>query len=118
MPGSYEDFPFGPDASVFKVRALVEGARHPSKMFALSALRGEPLSISLKCEPSLAIHLRATHDEITTAYHFDKVHWNGVGLDGTLPDQMIIEMIEDSYDLVVSTLTRKQQALLGWSRSQ
>ncbi len=87
-------------------------------MFALSALWGEPLSVSLKCEPSLAIHLRATHDEITTAYHFNKVHWNCVRLDGALPDQMILEMIEDSYDLVVATLNREQQALLGWSRSR
>lgn len=117
MPGSYEDFPFGPDSSVFKVRAKVEGARHPSKMFALSALEGSPLSVSLKCEPALAVQLRLDRDEITTAYHFNKVHWNGVRLDGALPDQMIIDMIEDSYDLVVSTLNREQRALLGWNRT-
>lgn len=117
MPGSYEDFPFGPETSVFKVRADIEGARHPTKMFALSALEGTPLSVSLKCEPALAVRLRIDYDEITTAYHFNKVHWNGVRLDGTLPDQMILEMIEDSYDLVVSTLNREQKALLGWTRA-
>ena len=116
MPGSYEDFPFGPESSVFKVRAEVEGARHPSKMFALSALDATALSVSLKCEPSLAISLRADHDEITTAYHFNKTHWNGVRLDGALPDQMIVEMVEDSYDLVVSTLNKQQKAQLGWTR--
>ena len=117
MPGSYEDFPFGPESSVFKVRAMVEGARHPSKMFALSALETTPLSVSLKCEPALAVQLRIEHDEITTAYHFNKVHWNGVRLDGNLPERMIIDMIEDSYDNVVSTLNREQKTLLGWSRN-
>lgn len=117
MPGSFEDFPFGPDASVFKVRATIDGARHPTKMFALVALEGLPLSVSLKCEPALAVRLRIDYDEITTAYHFNKTHWNGVRLDGRLPDQMVVEMIEDSYDLVVSTLNREQKALLGWSRS-
>ncbi len=116
MPGTFEDFPFGPGASVFKVRAEVTGARHPVKMFALSALEAAPLSVSLKCEPSLAVKFRLEHEEITTAYHFNKRHWNGVRLDGDLPDQMIIEMIEDSYDLVVSTLNRQQKARLGWPR--
>lgn len=116
MPGSFEDFPFGPEASVFKVRAAVEGARHKSKMFALSGLDSIPLSVSLKCEPSLAIQLRLDHEEITGAYHFNKTHWNGVRLDGALPDRMVLEMIEDSYDLVVATLNKEQKAALGWTR--
>lgn len=117
FPGTYEDFPFGPDASVFKVRAEIDGARHPMKMFALSILDAEPLQISIKCEPTLAVQLRAAHDEITDAYHFNKVHWNGVRLNGNLPDQMVRDMIEDSYDLVVSTLNKQQKALLNWTPS-
>lgn len=116
MPGTYEDFPFGPEASVFKVRAAVAGALHRDKMFALSILDAIPLSVSLKCEPALATQLRLDHDEITGAYHFNKTHWNGIRLDGELPDQMILEMIEDSYDLVVASLNKKQQAKLGWTR--
>lgn len=114
MPGAFEDFPFGPESSVFKVSAPVTGARHQAKMFALSALDGTPLSVSLKCEPAIATQLRDEHDQITAAYHMSKRHWNGVRLDGGLPDQMVIEMIEDSYDLVVSTLSRDQRTLLGW----
>lgn len=113
MPGAFEDFPFGPESSAFKVSAPVEGARHQAKMFALSALEGTPFSVSLKCDPAIAVQLRDEHEAINAAYHMAKRHWNGVRLDGSLPDQMIIEMIEDSYDLVVSTLSRAQRALLG-----
>ena len=117
FPGSYEDFPFGPETSVFKVRAQIAGgARHEAKMFAASAMDPDDWSVSLKCEPALAGQLRAAHPEITGAWHMNKTHWNGVRLDGALPDEMIRDMVEDSYDLVVATLSRKQQEQLGWAR--
>jgi predicted DNA-binding protein (MmcQ/YjbR family) len=117
FPGAFEDFPFGPETSVFKVRAAVSGgARHEAKMFALSALDGAALSVSLKCEPALAEQLRAAHPEITGAWHLNKTHWNGVRLDGALPDSMVRDLVEDSYDLVVAALSRRQQEQLGWAR--
>lgn len=117
FPGAFEDFPFGPETSVFKVRAAVAGgARHEAKMFALSAMDPDNWSVSLKCEPALAEQLRAANPEITGAWHMNKTHWNGVRLDGALPDDMIRDMVEDSYDLVVATLSRKQQEQLGWAR--
>src|SRR3954451_2825660 len=103
--GSVETFPFNPETSVFKV----EG-----KMFALTQLAGRPLSVSLKCEPELAEQLRRTHAEVTPGYHLNKRHWNTVLVDGSLPEQMVRDMIEDSYDLVVSSLSRARQAALGW----
>jgi predicted DNA-binding protein (MmcQ/YjbR family) len=117
FPGAFEDFPFGPETSVFKVRAAVSGgARHQAKMFALSALDEAALSVSLKCEPALAEQLRAAHPEITGAWHLNKTHWNGVRLDGALPDSMVRDLVEDSYDLVAATLSRRQQDQLGWAR--
>ncbi len=117
FPGSFEDFPFGPETSVFKVRAAVPGgARSGAKMFALSALGGAGLSVNLKCDPALAEQLRAAHREITGAWHMNKKHWNGVRLDGALPDEMIRDLVEDSYDLVVANLSRRQQEQLGWAR--
>ena len=104
--GSDETFPFGFETSVFKVAG---------KMFALSRLDADPLSVSLKCEPLLAEQLRAAHPAITAGYHLNKRHWNTVALDGSLPDQMIADMIEDSYDLVVSKLSRARQRGLGWT---
>ena len=103
--GSEETFPFGFETSVFKVAG---------KMFALSALGRESLSVSLKCEPPLAEQLRAAHPAITAGYHLNKRHWNTVALDGSLPDQMVADMIEDSYDLVVSKLSQTRQRALGW----
>jgi predicted DNA-binding protein (MmcQ/YjbR family) len=117
FPGAYEDYPFGPETAVFKVRAnIAGGARHEAKLFALSSMDPRALYVNLKCEPTLAVQLRAAHPEITGAWHMNKTHWNGVRLDGTLPDCMIRDMVEDSYDLVVAGLTRKQQEQLGWAR--
>ena len=104
--GSTEEFPFGPQTSVFKVAG---------KMFALSALRSRPLKVSLKCEPDLAEALRDSYAEIQPGYHLSKRHWNTVTLDGSLPDGMVRDMIEDSYDLVVAGLPRAARERLGWS---
>lgn len=112
FPGTFEDFPFGPEASVFKVRA----SGGTAKMFALSDLGSPSLSISLKCDPDLARQLRTAHPEITGAWHMNKTHWNGVDCTGALPDDMLRDMIEDSYDLVVAALPKKDRESLGWSR--
>lgn len=116
FPGAYEDFPFGPDASVFKVRAPSGGQDRPGKMFALSSLTAEPLQIALKCDPVLAVQLRAAHPEITGAWHMNKKHWSDVRLDGALTDADVRDLVEDSYDLVVAGLARAQREALGWTR--
>ncbi|WP_461173815.1 MmcQ/YjbR family DNA-binding protein [Arthrobacter sp. Z1-9] len=117
FPGAYEDYPFGPETAVFKIRASVTGgARHEAKLFALSSMDARDFYVNLKCEPNLAVQLRAAHPEITGAWHMNKTHWNGVRLDGALPDDMVRDMVEDSYDLVVAGLSRKQQEQLGWAR--
>jgi predicted DNA-binding protein (MmcQ/YjbR family) len=104
--GSEETFPFGFENSVFKVAG---------KMFALSRLSDEPLRVSLKCEPLLAQQLRAAHPGVIIAgYHLNKRHWNTVILDGSLAEAQIADMVEDSYDLVVSALSRARQRALGW----
>ena len=90
FPGSYEDYPFGPETAVFKVRAhIAGGATHESRVFALSSLDAADFYVNLKCEPALAEQLRAAHPEITGAWHMNKTHWNGVRLDGALPDGMV-----------------------------
>jgi predicted DNA-binding protein (MmcQ/YjbR family) len=103
--GAAETFPFGPMTSVFKVAG---------KMFALSQLGADSLRVSLKCEPALAEALRETHAAVIPGYHLNKRHWNTVILDGSLPDETIREMIEDSYDNVVSKLPRADRRALGW----
>jgi predicted DNA-binding protein (MmcQ/YjbR family) len=93
-----EEFPFNPETSVFKVQG---------KMFALTALDARPLKVNLKCDPDDALRLRAAHpDVIVPGWHMNKRHWNTVTADGTLPDRLITELVEDSYDLVVAGLPR------------
>jgi predicted DNA-binding protein (MmcQ/YjbR family) len=104
--GAEETFPFGPEVSVFKVAG---------KMFALSHLDAAELTVSLKCEPELAERLRAEHASIIPGYHLNKRHWNTVALDGSLPDPMVRDLIEDSYDLVVAALPRAKRLALGWT---
>ena len=105
-PGVTEEMPFGPLTTVFKV----EG-----KLFALSALDRDPLEISLKCEPELAEALRRDHAAVRPGYHLNKRHWNTVVCDGSLPDGVILDMLEDSYDLVVSAFPRATRERLGWA---
>lgn len=116
FPGAYEDFPFGPGASVFKVRAPSGGEDLPGKMFALTNLEAVPLAVALKCDPALAAQLRTVHPEITGAWHMNKRHWSDVRLDGALTDRDVRDLVEDSYDLVVAGLPRVQREALGWSR--
>ncbi len=104
--GAVEDFPFGPEHSVFKVAG---------KMFALSALDRTPLEVSVKCEPDLAVALRDTYAAIRPGYHLNKRHWNTITLDGSLPDALVRDLIEDSYDLVVSGLPKRVREQLGWA---
>ena len=100
LPGAGEEFPFGDEVSVFKVGG---------KMFALCNLDGEPLQLSVKCEPELAAQLRATYPAIAPGYHLNKRHWNTSTLDGSLPDQMVADLLGDSYDLVVASLPKARK---------
>jgi predicted DNA-binding protein (MmcQ/YjbR family) len=102
-PSAVEEFPFGPETSVFKV-----GGR----MFALTALATRPLTVSLKCEPSLAEALRAEHSAVQPGYHLNKRHWITVTLDGSLPDELVVGLLEDSYELVVAGLPKRERDLV------
>jgi len=95
FPQATEENPFGPGLDVYKV----EG-----KVFAILAPNGP--SVSLKCEPSLAMHLRQQYDGVTPGYHLNKKHWNTVRLDGDIPSDQIEEMIEHSYERVVAGLPK------------
>ncbi|MCX4663778.1 MmcQ/YjbR family DNA-binding protein [Streptomyces uncialis] len=100
---SAEEFPFGPEASVFKVLG---------KMFALSRLDARPLTVNLKCDPDDAVRLRAEHPgAVLPGYHMNKRHWNTVTV-GELPRRQVRELVEDSYDLVVAGLPRAERLRL------
>lgn len=100
LPGASEEFPFGDEVSVFKVGG---------KIFAICPADSQPMRLSLKCEPEPAVALRAAHPCIAPGYHLNKRHWNTVALDGSLPEQLLAELIEDSYALVVASLPRSRR---------
>lgn len=119
FPGAYEDHPFGPETTVYKVRATSSSA---AKVFALVWFDQERLRVNLKSEPEVAEQLRDNFPEVTPGYHMNKRHWNSVTLPTDwqpnalgLQIQHIHDMIEDSYDLVVSALPKADRLLLGWT---
>lgn len=99
--GAVEDYPFGEQTAVFKVAG---------KMFALVPLGAVPGSVSLKCDPDRAAWLRRQYPSITAGYHLNKRHWNTVTLDGSVPGEELLDLIDHSYELVVAGLTRAQRA--------
>lgn len=102
-PEAVEDFPFGPNAAVFKIK---------DKMFALlSARKGVP-SINLKCDPEGAQALRDIFPGVLPGYHMNKKHWNTVLLDGSVPNYEIERMIDRSYGLVVKGLGKVEREAL------
>jgi predicted DNA-binding protein (MmcQ/YjbR family) len=91
QPGSREEFPFGPETSVFKAG---------EKMFALARLKRKPLQVSVKCEPELAEQLRGTYAEIEPGYHLNKRHWLTITCGGAVADELVRELVAGSHDLV------------------
>ncbi len=92
-----EEQPFGPGVDVYKVAG---------KIFAILSAEDKPPALSLKCEPLLARELREEFKAVIPGYHLNKVHWNTVILDGTVPDREIQQMITHSYDRVVAGLPK------------
>jgi predicted DNA-binding protein (MmcQ/YjbR family) len=101
--GVTEHFPFDEETLVFKVGG---------KMFGLSSLtqweKGIP-SVNLKCNPDYAQELRAQYDDIKPGWHMSKIHWNTIEINRDVPDSLIKELIDHSYDLVFKSLTKKVQ---------
>jgi predicted DNA-binding protein (MmcQ/YjbR family) len=99
FPGAGAEYPFGPGARVWKVGG---------KMFALIDDDSDPPRISLKCNPDLALELRAQYPgNVVGGYHLNKKHWNTVIADSTVPEFEIEDWIRHSYDLVVAALPKK-----------
>ena len=101
--GVTEEFPFDFDTLVFKVM---------HKMFALAPLakweQGET-TINLKCNPEKAVELREEYESIYPGFHMNKKHWNTVKVNSDVSDDLVKELINHSYDLVVGGLTQKVQ---------
>ena len=91
MPNATLDYPFGEGVAVYKVN---------DKMFALIHEGSNPVRISLKCDPQLAILLREKYESVMPGYHLNKKHWNTIILTGQLNDEEVRDLIRHSYELV------------------
>ena len=101
--GVTESLPFNDTALVFKVM---------NKMFAVLDLSENSRGITLKCDPERAIELRDQHPEVTPAWHFNKQHWNGINLHGSIGDDLLKAWIDHSYERVVSSLKKADREAL------
>lgn len=97
--GVTESFPFDSETLVLKVG---------TKMFLLMSLEKQPLGINVKTDPEWSSELREQYPQITGAYHMNKTYWNSVMVDGLKRD-LILKMIDQSYELVFKSLTKKIQ---------
>lgn len=102
--GATFDYPFDEEVRVYRVC---------DKIFALM-VDESPLRINLKCHPLYALELRSLHSSIIAGYHMNKKHWNTVELGGDVDDELLMELVDHSYTLVVAGLTRKQREELSW----
>ena len=98
LKGATEDFPFDEFSLVLKVQG---------KMFGLIPLDNPEPQITLKCDPERTIQLRDEYEAIVPAWHFNKKHWNTVKIDPSISSAFLCELIQHSYDLVVTGLPRK-----------
>lgn len=101
--GSSESFPFDESTLVFKVL---------DKMFALANLDRVPSQINLKCNPDYALELREKYEDITGGYHMSKKHWNTINIEGELEDQLVLSLIDHSYELVINSFSKKKKTEL------
>jgi len=101
--GVEETFPFDNETLVFKVMG---------KMFLLTGIESQPLQFNVKCDPEKAIELREMYSNVLPGYHMSKLHWNTVICDGSVNKKLIKQWIDDSYELIVKSLTKKLKAEL------
>jgi predicted DNA-binding protein (MmcQ/YjbR family) len=107
LPGTSESFPFDDVTLVFKVQG---------KMFALVSL-DTGNSANLKCDPGQALEYRSQFMAVQPGYHMNKTHWNTVQFNEDVSDDMLRQMILDSYRLVVAKLPLKvRQQIPGYAR--
>jgi predicted DNA-binding protein (MmcQ/YjbR family) len=102
--GVAEEFPFGEETLVFKVAG---------KIFLLTGLASNPVALNVKCDPAKAIELREQYDAIKPGYHMNKKHWNTVTDDGSIPQKLLKELIDESYLLVMESIpkTKREEIL-------
>lgn len=68
-----------------------------------------PYYITLKLEPLEGEFLRSEYEDIIPGYYMNKVHWNSVKVSGSVPDDVVRDMLDHAYDVVLRSFSRKKQ---------
>jgi len=102
-PAVKKEFPFDKVTAVYKVM---------NKMFALVSHKEGLININLKCLPEDALGYREIYQSVIPGYHMNKKHWNTIILNGEMRDEILKDMIDESYALVVAKLTKKERATI------
>ncbi len=105
FPAAYEDYPFDDITDEGAWTVMRHGTN--KKSFALIYKRNGKQCINLKCDPFEAEFLRQAYEDVTPAYHMNKVHWNTVTLGGDVPMDEMKQMIGRSYDLIKPKVRKK-----------
>lgn len=102
--GAAAEYPFGPQARVYKVMG---------KMFALLTVDADPAQITLKAAPADCVALESMFEAVRPGYHMNKQHWITVDLDGDAAVELVLDWARDSYALVVSGLRKRDRERLA-----
>ena len=110
LPHSLETFPFDDETLVFKVGYLTK-----SRMYALTDITQDPLRLSVKVDPERGQDLRQAYPQgVVPGHHLNKKHWVTVTLDGTVPAELVAELLRGSYLLVTKKgFTKAERTELG-----
>lgn len=104
LPGTWLDYPFGEGVAVYKIGkkqdAKSKKAEVDAKMFAIISETANPLQVSLKCDPILAVSLREKYESVLPGYHLNKKHWNTIICGGQISQEEIFDLARHSYELV------------------
>ena len=104
LPGAYEDYPFDEQWTTMR-------HRENKKSFAFIYARYNRLCVNLKCDPHRADFLLQIYNDVVPGYHMNKEHWNTVNMDGDVPEEYLLDMIQHSYDLTKPKLWPHNRAI-------
>ena len=100
---SIQSQPFGPDCEVFKIF---------DKMFMLIGSYSGKLIITVKCKPEKSLEYQELYASISAGYHMNKQHWISIASNSDITADLVQDLIQDSYDLIVKQLPVKDRKLI------
>ena len=115
QPGAWPDSPWGPDDLVYKIGPRKSDGKG-GKIFCFlggGSTDGNPQAISLKADPAIVPALHQTYEAVSSPRYLDKAHWIQIQLGADVPPDELEELVLDSYQRVLGTLSKRQQRAIA-----